>query len=429
MQLFSAFLAGWVQPADVFVQLYSAEENAFWLDGEFSSDSRYSILGSGKLAGISSLNQAGEILATMTSSEQNFPFAWRPGLVGWLTYEGEPRFLQVDRGLVFDHDKQGVYFLGQFESQEHFDFWHHAALLRLGFSGGQVATYLHEKNHDAVPAAATVRHEGDTYLRLIKQAQAHIAVGDVYQVCLTNEIRVLSDSEPLATFLSLRDRNPAPYSAFVKIEGTTLVSSSPEQFIQVKNSGEISSKPIKGTRRRGIEDSEDQRIAEELRHDHKERAENLMIVDLMRNDIGRVAEVGSVSVPKLFDVETYATVHQLVSTVAGQLAAGEDAFSAVASAFPGGSMTGAPKIRAMEIISELEGGRRGIYSGCVGYFGGDGSAEFAMVIRSLVFEDGVVSIGVGGGITIDSDPAAELAETQLKAKALLEALNATDPWA
>ena len=193
--------------------------------------------------------------------------------------------------------------------------------------------------------------------------------------------------------------------------------------------GQISTKPIKGTRPRGLDPKQDEAIANGLQMDAKERAENLMIVDLMRNDIGKVSQVGSVAVPKLFDIESYATVHQLVSTVTGRLAEGETAWSAVQAAFPGGSMTGAPKIRAMELIRDFESGPRGVYSGCIGYLAGDGSAEFAMVIRSIAFDSGIATIGVGGGITIDSDPQTELEETKLKAKVLLAALNAADPWA
>jgi aminodeoxychorismate synthase component I len=263
---------------------------------------------------------------------------------------------------------------------------------------------------------------------MIGLAQGHISVGDVYQVCLTNEITVHTAEEPLAVFLRLRKSNPAPYSTFLKLGETSVASSSPEQFLKVQPSGQVSTKPIKGTRPRGVNPQLDVAIAEELQSDPKERAENLMIVDLMRNDIGKVAVVGSVAVPKLFEIETYATVHQLVSTVTGQLEAGETSWSAVLAAFPGGSMTGAPKIRAMQIIENLERGPRGLYSGCIGYVAADGSAEFAMTIRSIVFKDGVATIGVGGGITIDSDPLAELEETKLKARALLAALNAADPW-
>ena len=191
----------------------------------------------------------------------------------------------------------------------------------------------------------------------------------------------------------------------------------------------ISSKPIKGTRRRGATPEEDDQIALELQGNQKERAENLMIVDLMRNDFGQVCKTGSVEVTSLFEIETYATVHQLVSTVVGELSDGSGALNAIDSAFPGGSMTGAPKIRAMEIIADLEQGNRGIYSGALGYIGADGVAELGMTIRTIVFEEGKARIGVGGGITIDSDPDAELDETKLKAKALLRALGADDPWA
>jgi para-aminobenzoate synthetase component I len=428
MHLFIASLAGWVQPADVYVQFYAAEENAFWLDGEHSTDSRFSVLGAGSPAS-KSLTTEEALQIFELDSAGDWPFRWRPGLVGFISYEGEETFLVVDRAVVFDHDKQSLYFVGAFENQSDFDFWHHGALLRLGLSGGQVANYLHAAQPIEQAPSARLRHPGEKYLGLIAEAQKHIEAGDVYQICLTNQIEVATQADPLSVFLRLRANNPAPYSAFIKIGDRTVVSSSPEQFILAGSDGSVSTKPIKGTRPRGASEAEDREIMLELSGDSKETAENLMIVDLMRNDLGKVSEVGSVAVPKLFDVETYATVHQLVSTVTGQLAQGETAWTAVKAAFPGGSMTGAPKIRAMEIIRELEQGERGIYSGCLGYLSGDGSAEFAMVIRSITFESGVARIGVGGGITIDSDPLAELEETKLKAKALLSALNAPDPWA
>ena len=427
MPLFSAFLGGWVQPADVFVQFYANEPFSFWLDGEFSSSDRYSILGAG-LPMPDGENIEIAIQRYSDDSKLDLPFRWRPGLVGYLSYEGVPNFIFADRALVFDHDAQALYFIGHFDNQQAFEFWHHAALLRLGLSGGQVATFLHDLK-EAELAPARLRHSAEKYLELIKLAQRHIAAGDIYQICLTNQISIETDAEPLTTFLSLRESNPAPYSAFIKFGSKALVSSSPEQFIQVNADGLVSTKPIKGTRPRGRDEISDKRIANELKLDSKERAENLMIVDLMRNDIGKVAEVGSVEVTKLFDVESYSTVHQLVSTISGRLADGESAWTAVQASFPGGSMTGAPKIRAMELIQEFEAGPRGAYSGCVGYLAADGSADFAMVIRSIVFEGGLAGIGVGGGITIDSDPDAELEETKLKAKALLAALNAADPWA
>jgi anthranilate/para-aminobenzoate synthase component I len=209
----------------------------------------------------------------------------------------------------------------------------------------------------------------------------------------------------------------------LKIGDLEIVSSSPEQFLKVSNSGKVSSKPIKGTRARSSDLAEDARIASELASNEKERAENLMIVDLMRNDLGRVCAADSIAVEKLFEVESYATVHQLVSTVSGVLKSGESATSAIAACFPGGSMTGAPKIRAVEILEELEGAPRGIYSGAFGYLGFDGSADFGMTIRTLVFEGNHATLGVGGGITIDSDPQSEFEETMLKAQALLKAIG------
>ena len=433
MQLHSAYLAGWVHPADVFVQFYAGEPAAFWLDREFAPENQFSVMGAGNLIPNSKVNERDEVASTLSrmayGPELTLPFAWRPGLVGALSYEGEERFIVASRAIVFDHHAQGMYFIGLFENQNDFDFWHHAALLRLGLSGGQVANYLHAQPKSMEVASTALRHPEGLYVEMIASAQRHISIGDVYQVCLTNELTVETLEDPLAVFLRLRESNPAPYSTFLKLHDLAVVSSSPEQFLRVQTSGEVSTKPIKGARPRGATPEQDAAIAKELQSDAKERAENLMIVDLMRNDIGKVSKVGTVAVPKLFEIESYATVHQLVSTVTGQLEDGETAWSAILAAFPGGSMTGAPKIRAMEIIEQLERGQRGTYSGCLGYLGADGSAEFAMTIRSIVFQDGVATIGVGGGITIDSDPNAELEETKLKAKALLAALNAADPWA
>jgi para-aminobenzoate synthetase len=277
--------------------------------------------------------------------------------------------------------------------------------------------------------AVKLRHDAQSYLQMIEAAQGHIEAGDVYQICLTNQIEVEHSLDPLAVFLNLREINPAPYSAFIRMGEISLVSSSPEQFLHVSARGLVSTKPIKGTRPRSLDLEVDLANAEELRTNQKERAENLMIVDLMRNDIGKVAVSDSIKVSKLFEIESYATVHQLVSTVEAQLAEGESALTALSAAFPGGSMTGAPKVRAMEIIEILEKGGRGAYSGAIGFFGFNGAAEFGMTIRTIVFERGRASIGVGGGITSDSDPIAELEETKLKAQALLRVLNAPDPWA
>ena len=424
MQLFSLPLRGWVPPANAFLQFFASSPNAFWLDREFNQSTPISVIGAGlpvaNLPIAESLNQKHEDLV--------LPFDWRPGLVGFYEYEGTPRFLNVDRAMVFDHANRKMYLIGLFETSEDFQHWCNAAFLRLGLVGGELAAYRLKASATLGSATASLRHGADQYLSLISRAQQHIAAGDVYQICLTNRIQISHAADPLYVYLQLRETNPAPYAAFIRVGDSTLVCSSPEQLIQVSPSGLVSTKPIKGTRPRGADAVEDEALARELQSNEKERAENLMIVDLMRNDIGRVALADSVRVSKLFEIESFATVHQLVSTVEGQLAVGKTAYDAFDAAFPGGSMTGAPKLRAMQIIAELESGPRGVYSGAVGFFGFNGSADFGMTIRSIVFEGAKAYIGVGGGITSDSDPDAELEETQLKAQALLRVLNAPDPW-
>jgi aminodeoxychorismate synthase component I len=350
------------------------------------------------------------------------PFDFRPGLVGSYSYEGVATFMLVDRAIVLDHDGENIYFLGLFDSEEAFIRYRDAALLRLALIGGEGAVFR-SRNKVKEVSSLSLRHSDDEYLTLIGEAKESIAKGDAYQLCLTNQMTIATESHPFAAFLALRESNPAPYLSFMRFGDVSIVSSSPEQFLRVDESGLVSSKPIKGTRKRSLDYQEDLRLVEELRTNEKERAENLMIVDLMRNDLGRVSEPSDVVVAKLFDVESYATVHQLVSTVEAKLKPGLDVFDVIEACFPAGSMTGAPKIRAMEILSGLEQGPRGIYSGCFGYISYRGAADLAMTIRTIVFEDGKATIGIGGGITIDSDPQAELLETKLKARALLSALG------
>jgi para-aminobenzoate synthetase len=432
MKLYTQSLDGWVHPSDAFITLHAEDSHAFWIDRENHPSERFSVIGgaSGLLKSArADLRNDLEKLATEPHSDALLAkFRFRPGLVGAFGYEPElDRLMLVDRALVFDHDAKAIYFVGAFQSDHEFDEWSQAALLRLALVGGEQAQYRIRHAGGEV-WAPKLRHQPNDYLTKIGLAQDFIRQGDVYQLCLTNEIRIETTVDPLLTFLRLREQNPAPYASFMRLGTTSVVCASPEQFLEAYSNGKISSKPIKGTRRRGATPEEDEQIALELQANQKERAENLMIVDLMRNDFGQVCKTGSVDVASLFEVETYATVHQLVSTVVGQLRDDADALHAIASAFPGGSMTGAPKIRAMQIIAELEQGNRGLYSGALGYIGADGVAELGMTIRTMVFEGGEVSIGVGGGITIDSEPNAELDETKLKAKALLRALGADDPW-
>lgn len=415
-----------MHPADLFIGLHANDANAFWLDRETHQTDRFSVMGGSNQ--VVSADDFEWMSDQMRPQEQvDVPFEFRPGFVGIIDYEGSSRFLHIDRALVLDHDGQQIFFIGEFESHDDFEYWHHAALLRIGVSGGEQAMF--KLKHPKLRATkGSVRHDDAKYLQLINSAQTHIAAGDVYQLCLTNQISLEVAGNALATFLQLREVNPAPYSNYLRIAGQEIVCCSPEQFLKISSSGEISSKPIKGTRPRNSDVQIDAAIAQELMNNQKERAENLMIVDLMRNDFGRVAQVDSVSVPKLFEVESYATVHQLVSTVVAKLGADKTAVDALRAAFPGGSMTGAPKIRAMELISELEEGPRGAYSGVLGFLTHGGAAEFGMIIRTIVVTGENATIGVGGGITIDSVAEEELAETKVKAGALLKALEAGDPW-
>lgn len=421
MRLFCERLDGWSAPVDAFVALHVNDENSFWLDREHSADDRFSVVGSGLPVERFERPEVAEDLP--------LPFSFRPGFVGAFGYdEGLSVFFYVDRALVFDHESRAIWFIGVFEHERDFEHWRQAALLRLALVGGETAAY---KNAQPAPSFGkpTLRHTPSEYLQLIERAQQHIAEGDVYQLCLTNELVAGGKADPLMTFITLRELNPTPYATYLKFGDNAIVCTSPEQFLRVSSDRYVSSKPIKGTRRRESDPVLDAEIARELALNEKERAENLMIVDLMRNDIGRVCEPESISVPKLFEVETYKTVHQLVSTVVGRLLPDKTFFDAIESAFPGGSMTGAPKARAMEIIAELERGNRGFYSGALGYIGFNGAVDLGMTIRTIVFEGDTVRIGIGGGITIDSDPREELEETRLKAKALMQALGLEDPWA
>ncbi len=447
MRLYASALAGWVSPADAFAQLYLDQPNSFWLDRETHPTEPFSIIGAGAAV---DWVAAEELRFALTSrldalaaidvvSAGDLPFAWRPGSVTMVEYEGSAAVLDVDRALVFDHRTRQMYFVGLFADRDDFTHWEHAALLRLALVGGKLSGHL-QAHRSATATSSTLRHAPDAYIDLIERAQQHIVAGDVYQLCLTNRLRIKTNKDAFAAFNELRALSPAPYASFMRLtraDGTVLevASSSPEQFLAVDSTGRVSTKPIKGTRPRvrdaagAIDSHADAVMAAQLSADTKERAENLMIVDLMRNDLLRVCEPNSIAVTSLFSVESYSTVHQLVSTVEGQLVAGATAVDALIAAFPGGSMTGAPKLRAIELIAELEDCPRGVYSGVIGWIGANGASDLGMTIRTMVFEGGEVEIGIGGGITSDSRAQAELEETRLKAAALLRVLGASDPWA
>jgi para-aminobenzoate synthetase len=262
----------------------------------------------------------------------------------------------------------------------------------------------------------------ERYLADIARSQAEMAAGESYEVCLTDQFSTSASPDPLALYRHLRRSNPAPFAAYLRFGELALVSSSPERFLSVDRERRVEARPIKGTISRSEDPVEDARRRTELAEDEKTKAEHLMIVDLLRNDLGRVCEVDSVRVPELMAVEPYATVHQVVSTITGRLEAERSAVECVRACFPGGSMTGAPKERTMEIIDDLEDEARGVYSGAIGYFGVDGATDLSIVIRTIVMRPGRTTIGAGGAIVMQSDPLDEFDEILLKARAPMAAI-------
>jgi para-aminobenzoate synthetase len=257
----------------------------------------------------------------------------------------------------------------------------------------------------------------EQYLADILRSQAELAAGESYEVCLTDQISTDASPDPFALYRQLRRSNPAPFAAFLRFGDRAVVSSSPERFLSVDRDRRVQARPIKGTISRCEDPTEDAARRTELAEDEKTRAEHLMIVDLLRNDLGIVCDVDSVRVPDLMVVEPYATVHQMVSTIVGHLEEGRSAVDCVRATFPGGSMTGAPKERTMEIIDDLEAEARGVYSGAIGWFGVDGAMDLSIVIRTIVMRPGRTTIGAGGAIVMQSDPEDEFDEILLKARA------------
>ncbi|SHE52922.1 para-aminobenzoate synthetase component 1 [Desulfofundulus australicus DSM 11792] len=281
----------------------------------------------------------------------------------------------------------------------------------------------HPGKQDVPPL--TAHFDEASYCRTVERAREYIAAGDIFQVNLSQRFSLPRVVEPWPLYQQLRRINPAPMAAYLNFGEFQLVCSSPERFLKVTGR-RVETRPIKGTRPRGNDPVSDIKFRDELWNSEKDRAELVMIVDMERNDLGRVCRTGSVRVPELYRLEEYATVFHLVSTVEGELAPDKDVVDLLAATFPGGSISGAPKIRAMEIIEELEPVRRGIYTGSIGYIGFDGNADLNIVIRTLIFKGEQIYFQVGGGITIDSDPYMEYVETLDKARALVRALGLDD---
>jgi para-aminobenzoate synthetase len=371
------------------------------------------------------------------------PFDFALGWVGCLGYElkaecdgdrahrspdPDAAMVFADRAIAFDHRSETTHLLALAEdgAEDAARTWLTASAARLADCAGQ-APGLCAAPARAEGAGLRLRHGREAYLELIEQCQEEIRSGETYEVCLTNMIEAETDLDPWQAYRFLLRASPAPFGAFLDFADLSVLSTSPERFLRIDRHGTMESKPIKGTRSRGANPAEDALLAADLASSTKDRAENLMIVDLVRHDLGRCAEVGTVVADPVFQVETYATVHQLVSTVRATLRADTGAVAAVRSAFPGGSMTGAPKIRTMQIIDRLETGPRGLYSGAIGYFSLTGAVDLSIVIRTLVLSGGRLRYGVGGAIIALSDPEAEFDETVVKARPLSMLLGTEVP--
>ncbi len=422
-------LAGWRDPASVFAAVAADSRECFWLDAGPESSTGWSWIGTGVV------EEQPERVRTVSLTPERVAPAWeagpfRGGWIGWLGYEdaaaraGAPvgvaddgipleRWLRVERFVAFDHEHRRAWAVAP------------AGEAR-AFAEVASADVDELRTLEPEPVEATARHAPAAYAALIERCRDAIREGDAYQLCLTTRFTVEGAVDPLSAFARLRSRTPAHHGGLVRSGDIALVSASPERFLEVAD-GIVRTRPIKGTRPRGADAETDAALAAELRESEKERAENVMIVDLMRNDLSRVCEAGSVGVDGLLEVESYPAVHQLVSTVSGRLSGGTTVGELLDATFPAGSMTGAPKLSAMTILHDLEKGPRGVFAGCFGWVGDDGALDLAMVIRSIVVHPGGAYVGAGGGITWRSDAAAEVAEVGVKARGPLAAIGADLP--
>lgn len=454
-----------VDAETVFAAAFARSDSAFWLDSSLAEvgRARFSFMGDasgpraleltyrtaprellvrradiGQVRGESIFDYLRDHIPGQQPAGPRLPFDFAGGFVGYFGYElkreldgalmhdadtPDAMWILADRFLAFDHAEQQVWIaclddpaLGDKNRR-----WMQAMRECIespqpptGGASADAARDLHSLQW---------RMDLSAYRDLILRCQHEILQGETYEVCLTNQLVGEGRIDLFNVYRALRKHNPAPYAAYLRMGGHAVLCASPELFLHVSADRSVESKPIKGTAARGATSAEDLEIAEAMAADEKTRAENLMIVDLLRNDLNRVCEIDSVHVPSLFAVETYATVHQLVSTIRGRLRPDLGAVDCVRATFPGGSMTGAPKVRTMKILDELEGASRGIYSGSIGYLSLNGAAQLNIVIRTLVAANGRISIGAGGAIVAMSDPDAEVEEIVLKAQSLWDVLK------
>jgi para-aminobenzoate synthetase len=468
LQLRVRTVAGEPSTELLFARLFGAERFAFWLDSADAPSplGRRSFLGTsggsercvlrydvhdgvvrGERGDGSTEEQAsifdvldGELAERRLRMPEGVPDGLLGGFVGYLGYEckadcGSPNTHRSDlpdavlmfanRLVAVDHVRRETHLLAIYgtEPEGEVEAWldgaERAVRELLGASPEPVEG---PTPSDVPPVSFRCGRGREQYIADIARCQAALAAGESYEICLTDQISTDASPDSFELYRLLRRSNPAPFAAYLKLGDFAVVSSSPERFLSVDRDRRVEARPIKGTAPRAADPVEDEARRAELSGDEKTYAEHLMIVDLLRNDLGRVCEVDSVHVPQLMVVEPYATVHQLVSMIVGQLESGRRPVECVRACFPGGSMTGAPKLRTMEIIDDVEREARGVYSGALGYFGLDGAVDLSIVIRTIVLRAGATTIGAGGAIVMQSDAEEEFDELLLKARAPIAAI-------
>lgn len=461
--VFATMLADTETPVSVWMKLFAKSSNSFLLESVTGGDTvaRYSFIGGEPFMEFRAKGQSWSISGTRRASADRDPIGALRGLcaslhgahveglprfsggaVGYMSYDAvrlweriPDRHPAVDAAddiffafyrdiVVFDNRDHRLLIVsniipGEFSS---FETAYKEACYRIGQTMDRLAVRLMTgrvsvKQIGEVTSNVTREH----YERAVDKSKEYIRAGDIFQVVLSQRFSVAVEAEPFDLYRVLRIVNPSPYMFFLNQPGRSIIGASPEMLVRVEG-GTVEVRPIAGTKPRGGDEVADARLAQELLADEKERAEHVMLVDLGRNDVGRVSEPGSVRVNNMMHIERYSHVMHIVSDVAGKLAQGLDAFDAIKSCFPAGTLSGAPKIRAMEIIDELEQARRGLYGGALGYIDYGGNLDTCIAIRTMDYRDGVASVQVGAGIVADSVPAREYEETVHKARALFAAI-------
>ena len=462
--VYKEIVADLLTPVSAFLKIAEHSDYAFLLESVEGGEQvgRYSFLGKDPFlivrsrGGKTIVDRAGQttesdapLIATLRELMAGFHSPFVPGLprftggaVGYLTYdaaswfepvrlqaaeqvEDEAGFMLFDTVLAFDHVRHRILIIAnaRITGDEDLEALYQFACAKIEFVERELERALSKTvrpDSRTLDVGSNVSRE--EFEAMVRTAKEHIAAGDIYQVVLSQRFEAGIDADPFTVYRALRHVNPSPYMYFLRLHGRSIVGSSPEMLVRVEGR-KVQTHPIAGTRPRGRNEDEDVRLADELKRNEKERAEHVMLVDLGRNDIGRVSAYGSVRVPTYMKIERYSHVMHLVSVVEGRLDDQHDRLDALVACFPAGTVSGAPKVRAMEIIAELENRRRGVYAGAVGYLDFAGNLDFCITIRTVIIEGGRAFVQAGAGIVADSNPAAEYEETRDKARAVIRALE------